>query len=74
MAHNPLSGPRPLIPEPRPPTLGFTGELQDSSGMVYLRARWYNPQKGRFGAIRSGVIPIGARAQLNAARLQALYL
>jgi RHS repeat-associated protein len=33
------------------PSFGFTGELWDSpSGMVYLRARWYNPQQGRFGA------------------------
>jgi hypothetical protein len=23
-------------------TFGFTGELQDDQGMVYLRARWYN--------------------------------
>ncbi len=56
------------------PGVGFTGKIQHFSGMVYLRARWYNLQKGRFGAIRSGVIPIGARAQLNAARLQALHL
>jgi RHS repeat-associated protein len=31
------------------PTFGFTGEVQDSLGMVYLRARWYNPAQGRFG-------------------------
>ncbi|WP_161668728.1 RHS repeat domain-containing protein [Kallotenue papyrolyticum] len=32
-----------------PPTFGFTGELQDgASGLVYLRARWYQPQHGRF--------------------------
>ncbi len=32
-----------------PPTFGFTGELQDgTSGLVYLRARWYQPQQGRF--------------------------
>ncbi len=32
-----------------PPTFGFTGELQDgTSGLVYLRARWYQPQHGRF--------------------------
>ena len=24
------------------PGFGFTGELQDESGMVYLRTRWYN--------------------------------
>jgi RHS repeat-associated protein len=33
----------------QPPTFGFTGELQDGmSGLVYLRARWYPPQHGRF--------------------------
>ncbi len=32
------------------PGFGFTGEMQDSSGMVYLRARWYDPQHGTFTA------------------------
>ncbi|WP_161668727.1 RHS repeat domain-containing protein [Kallotenue papyrolyticum] len=33
----------------QPPTFGFTGELQaDTSGLVHLRARWYQPQYGRF--------------------------
>ncbi len=27
---------------------GYTGEQQDDSGMVYLRARYYNPADGRF--------------------------
>ena len=27
---------------------GYTGEWQDASGLVYLRARWYNPTWGRF--------------------------
>jgi RHS repeat-associated protein len=27
---------------------GYTGEQQDASGMVYLRARYYNPADGRF--------------------------
>ncbi|NTW04299.1 MAG: RHS repeat-associated core domain-containing protein, partial [Oscillochloris sp.] len=27
---------------------GFTGELQDSAGQVYLRARWYNAGSGTF--------------------------
>ncbi|WP_161668725.1 RHS repeat-associated core domain-containing protein [Kallotenue papyrolyticum] len=32
-----------------PPVFGFTGELQDGTrGLVYLRARWYQPQHGRF--------------------------
>jgi hypothetical protein len=30
------------------PGFGFTGEMQDSVGMVYLRARWYNPANGTF--------------------------
>ena len=32
-----------------PPTFGFTGELQDAtSGLVYLRARWYQPTHASF--------------------------
>ena len=27
---------------------GYTGEQQDASGLVYLRARYYNPNDGRF--------------------------
>ena len=27
---------------------GFTGEWHDPGGLVYLRARWYNPSWGRF--------------------------
>lgn len=27
---------------------GFTGQQQDSNGLVYLRARYYDPQSGRF--------------------------
>lgn len=30
---------------------GFTGELQDPSGMVYLRARWYNASHGTFTSV-----------------------
>jgi hypothetical protein len=26
---------------------GFTGEVQDAAGMVYLRARWYDAGSGR---------------------------
>jgi len=29
---------------------GFTGELQDSAGQVYLRARWYTPVNGTFNS------------------------
>ncbi len=28
------------------PSFGFTGELQDDAGMVYLRARWYASGSG----------------------------
>ena len=35
-----------------PPAFGFTGELQDSAGLVYLRARWYNPVNGTFTGYR----------------------
>ena len=31
-----------------PTLLGFTGELRDPSGLIYLRARWYDPGTGRF--------------------------
>ena len=31
-----------------PSSLGFAGELADPSGLLYLRARWYDPQTGRF--------------------------
>lgn len=27
---------------------GFTGELQDATGLTYLRARWYTPGAGTF--------------------------
>ncbi len=30
------------------PLLGFAGELTDPSGLLYLRARWYDPSVGRF--------------------------
>jgi len=29
------------------PLLGFAGELHDPSGLIYLRARWYDPSVGR---------------------------
>lgn len=33
----------------RPSNFGYTGELQDGhTGLVYLRARWYQPSAGRF--------------------------
>ncbi len=28
---------------------GYSGEYQDSNGLVFLRARYYNPAQGRFG-------------------------
>jgi RHS repeat-associated protein len=29
-------------------TYGFTGETSDANGLIYLRARYYNPAQGRF--------------------------
>ncbi len=31
-----------------PSVLGYAGQLTDPSGLVYMRARWYDPQAGRF--------------------------
>jgi RHS repeat-associated protein len=31
-----------------PTLLGFGGELVDTTGLTYLRARWYDSQVGRF--------------------------
>ncbi|HEX9437760.1 MAG TPA: RHS repeat-associated core domain-containing protein [Candidatus Limnocylindria bacterium] len=31
-----------------PTLLGYAGELRDGSGLIYLRARWYDPGAGRF--------------------------
>lgn len=31
-----------------PTLLGFAGELADPTGLIYLRARWYDPTTGRF--------------------------
>lgn len=31
-----------------PTSLGYAGQLIDPSGLVYLRARWYEPHSGRF--------------------------
>ncbi len=31
-----------------PTLLGFAGELRDPSGLIYLRARWYDVETGRF--------------------------
>lgn len=33
-------------------SFGFTGELQNTEGQVYLRARWYNTYTGTFSAFR----------------------
>ena len=29
-------------------SFGYTGEMQDSNGLLFLRARYYNPSQGRF--------------------------
>jgi RHS repeat-associated protein len=31
-----------------PSLVGYAGELRDSTGLIYLRARWYDPVTGRF--------------------------
>ncbi len=31
-----------------PTYLGYAGQLQDPSGLLYMRARWYDPAVGRF--------------------------
>jgi RHS repeat-associated protein len=31
-----------------PAYLGYAGQLQDPSGLLYVRARWYDPNVGRF--------------------------
>lgn len=31
-----------------PTLLGYAGQLTDPSGLVYMRARWYDPEAGRF--------------------------
>lgn len=31
-----------------PTLLGYAGELSDPTGLVFLRARWYDPSTGRF--------------------------
>jgi RHS repeat-associated protein len=31
-----------------PSYLGYAGQLQDPSGLLYMRARWYDPATGRF--------------------------
>jgi RHS repeat-associated protein len=31
-----------------PSYLGYAGQLQDPSGLLYMRARWYDPAVGRF--------------------------
>jgi RHS repeat-associated protein len=35
-------------PSGSPSLVGFAGELTDTSGLIYLRARWYDPGAGRF--------------------------
>jgi RHS repeat-associated protein len=38
-----------LVSKPVTPTLlGYAGELGETSGLNYLRARWYDPSTGRF--------------------------
>ncbi|MGH2378136.1 MAG: RHS repeat domain-containing protein [Candidatus Limnocylindria bacterium] len=49
-----------------PTLLGFTGELADSSGLTYLRARWYDPVSGRFTSRDPFIGNVHRPASLNA--------
>jgi RHS repeat-associated protein len=44
-SYSPFGVPRTAL---GPAPWGFTGEWHDPGGVVYLRARWYNPAWGRF--------------------------
>jgi RHS repeat-associated protein len=58
-AYGALNGSPPM------PLLGFTGELHDPSGLIYLRARWYDPSVGRLTTIDPMSGSAGTPASLN---------
>ncbi len=52
-----------------PTPLGFAGEWHDSAtGLQYLRARWYQPETGRFTQVDPfpGVLPLPATQPVSA--------
>jgi len=57
-----------------PSYLGYAGQLQDPSGLLYMRARWYDPAVGRFttsdpAASGSGIQNLYAYASANPIRM-----
>jgi RHS repeat-associated protein len=48
-----------------PTYLGYAGQLQDPSGLLYMRARWYDPATGRFTTRDPGAIAPVQPAALN---------
>jgi RHS repeat-associated protein len=49
-----------------PIMLGYAGELLDQNGLIYLRARWYDPNTGRFVAAEALGGDPGSPVSLNA--------
>jgi len=48
-----------------PTYLGYAGQLQDPSGLLYMRARWYDPAVGRFTTRDPVLSDASATAALN---------
>lgn len=53
-------------PSGNPSLLGFAGELLDTNGLVYLRARWYDPVAARFISSDPAAVDPGAASSSNA--------
>jgi len=49
-----------------PTYLGYAGQLQDPSGLLYMRARWYDPATGRFTTRDPWIGDPASPVQLNA--------
>jgi RHS repeat-associated protein len=52
-----------------PSILGYAGQLTDPSGLLYMRARWYDPTTGRFMTAD----PVAGNAQVPATMNAYLY-
>ncbi|NJL34055.1 MAG: hypothetical protein HC893_09550, partial [Chloroflexaceae bacterium] len=58
----------------QPALFGFTGEVQSiETGLVYLRARWYDPASGTFLGARLTICEISSRMALRLVRLSSEY-